>query len=240
MQVDGSGRVHVAFETAVSPTRQGIVEYTSTDGGSTWTRRVGAYVTDIPNPLAGAAFRTDSFPSLAVDGSTVHLVWANAVKVGGNVYARLLYMRSTNSGASWSSPALLASGSGDDWFPAVAARGGKVYVSWLHRGSANATYTARAVASSDGGATWSAPLTISGASSTVPLQSLSRLSHTSVPPGWAALWPSSQSARPPRGQDGSPDPLATYIAEETATLRRQRVTLSESQPSLLDAASIGR
>jgi len=44
----------------------------------------------------------------------------------------------------------------------------------------------------------------------------------------------------PRGQDGSPDPLATYIAEETATLRRQRVTLSESQPSLIDAASIGR
>jgi hypothetical protein len=167
VQVDASGRVHVAFETSVTPTQQGIVEYTSSDGGSTWTRRVGAYVTDIPSPLAGAAFRTDSFPNLAVDGSTVHLVWANAVKISGKVYARLIYMRSTNSGASWSSPALLASASGDDWFPAVAARGGRLYVSWLHRGSANDTYTARAVGSSDGGATWSAPITVSSASSTV-------------------------------------------------------------------------
>jgi hypothetical protein len=167
VQIDGSGRVHVAFETAVSPTRDAIVYYVSSDGGSTWTRKVAVYVTDIPSPLAGAQFRTDSFPSLAVAGSTVHLVWANAVKVNGTVYARLVYLRSTNSGSTWSSPALLASTSGDDWFPAVAARGAKVYVSWLHRGSANDTYTARAVGSSDEGATWSAPITISSAPSTV-------------------------------------------------------------------------
>jgi hypothetical protein len=42
------------------------------------------------------------------------------------------------------------------------------------------------------------------------------------------------------GQEGSPDPLATFIAEETAMLRRQRVILSESQPSLADEALIGR
>jgi hypothetical protein len=44
----------------------------------------------------------------------------------------------------------------------------------------------------------------------------------------------------PGRQDGSPDPLATLIAEETARLRQQRVTLSESQPSLADEALIGR
>ena len=44
----------------------------------------------------------------------------------------------------------------------------------------------------------------------------------------------------PGRQDGSPDPLATFITEETAMLRRQRLTLSESQPSLADAALIGR
>jgi hypothetical protein len=44
-----------------------------------------------------------------------------------------------------------------------------------------------------------------------------------------------------KGQGGgSPDPLATFIAEETAILRQQRVSLSESQPSLVDAAYIGR
>ena len=42
----------------------------------------------------------------------------------------------------------------------------------------------------------------------------------------------------PGRQDGSPDLLATLVAEETAMLRQQRVTLSESQPSLADAALI--
>src|SRR5262249_39346881 len=44
----------------------------------------------------------------------------------------------------------------------------------------------------------------------------------------------------PKAPDGSPDPLATFLTEETALLRQRRVTLSESQPSLVDAALIGR
>jgi hypothetical protein len=44
----------------------------------------------------------------------------------------------------------------------------------------------------------------------------------------------------PGKHDGSPDPLAIFIAEETAALRKQRVTLSESQPSLADEVLVGR
>ena len=44
----------------------------------------------------------------------------------------------------------------------------------------------------------------------------------------------------PKGQDGSPDPLSSFIEEETVLLRQRRVTLSESQPSLVDAALLGR
>jgi hypothetical protein len=119
-------------------------------------RRVVPYLTeapidDIPSPLPGATWRTDSFPALALDGSSLHVVWSN----WNGTDADVVYMRSTNGGTSWSTPTTIGGGAGDQFFPWVAAGGGKVYASWLSRSSGD-NYTAEG---------WTSPVTLSSATS---------------------------------------------------------------------------
>jgi hypothetical protein len=160
--VGRSGTVYVTFET-FNGSFDAVAFAVSADGGATFTTRLIARIDDIPSPLPGATFRDNSFPALAVDGSTLHVIWSN----WNGTDADAVYMRSTNAGATWSSPVTIGGGPGDQFFPWVAASNGKVYATWFNRAGTDDTYTIAGAASTNGGASWSAPVTVSDATSSV-------------------------------------------------------------------------
>jgi BNR/Asp-box repeat protein len=162
--VDNSGHVFVTFETFNGST-DAVVFSVSIDGGASFTSRQIASVQDIPSPLPGATFRDDSFPTLALDGTTatLHVVWSNWN--GSN--ADVVYMRSIDGGADWSKPVTIGGGAGDQFFPWIAAGNGKVFATWFNRAGTDDTYTIAGVSSSDAGATWTSPVTVSTATSNV-------------------------------------------------------------------------
>lgn len=98
--VGPDGSVYVAFEQG-----RNQVVVISRDGGKRWTRpAVIGPVTDIDDPIPGANFRTDSFPSIAADprtGSTlVYAAWVTRTADGG----RVIVSRSPDRGVTWGPP----------------------------------------------------------------------------------------------------------------------------------------
>jgi hypothetical protein len=160
--VSSSGTVYVTFET-FNGSYDAAAFAVSTDGGATFTTRLIAKINDIPSPLPGATFRDDSFPTLALDGSTLHMVWSN----WNGTNADVVYMHSTDGGAAWTNPVTIGGGPGDQFFPWVAARGGTVYASWLNRAGSGDTYSIAGAAATDGGARWTSPATLSTALSDI-------------------------------------------------------------------------
>ena len=97
------GTAYVAFEQGPSQ-----VVVVSRDGVR-WTRPITiAPVADIDDPIPGANFRTDSFPSIAADprggSTTVYVAWSNRTAAGG----RIVVATSTNRGATWSAPVTIS------------------------------------------------------------------------------------------------------------------------------------
>ncbi|MEO6712899.1 MAG: sialidase family protein [Mycobacteriales bacterium] len=94
------GSVYVAFEQGSSQ-----VVAISRNGGVSYSRpiTIGA-VSDLDDPIPGANFRTNSFPTIADDprngSSTLYASWATKTAAGG----RVVVSTSTNKGVSWSAP----------------------------------------------------------------------------------------------------------------------------------------
>jgi hypothetical protein len=132
-----NGTIYVAFEDYhLSP--GGITLMRSMDGGLSWAGpKTIATFTPIEILTGGGGVRASSYPVIAVDGKdTLHVAWAAASPGTQLDRADIFYARSTNSGATFSSPKKL----NDDGtvstqaFPAISATAdGKVAVTWSDR-----------------------------------------------------------------------------------------------------------
>jgi M6 family metalloprotease-like protein len=119
-------------------------------GGLTPRDPTGFAITNISSSATTvtATFRTNCLTSNSADAivsngqrklaresnGVYHLVF----ETGGEIY----YQKSTDGGVSWSAYKRLSSGSGDNKYPCVVERSGKLYVVWQQKTAAN-TYTIR-------------------------------------------------------------------------------------------------
>jgi len=139
IEVVGS-TVHVTYWAAGSSWR--LYYRRSTDGGQTWQPKILLYDT---NPGGSSGSQDRDWKFLAVDGTTVHVAYA---QYGAGV-CTLKYRRSTDNGASFEDARQLAPDSGGWWWigpTRIAASAGKVTIafqfqvrdgSWITLGSMN-------------------------------------------------------------------------------------------------------
>lgn len=152
--VDQLGHVHVSFLSVSS--REVFATYAlSVDGGITFVTRTLANMH--PFTLRGLSYRHPSFPAMAVDGLTVHIVWPDWNGSTSDIVA----IRSTDGGLTFDEPHRISDKGGDQYFAWVGASGGKVFAGWFDRRGTGDPYTYRAVGSPDGGVRWTKPVTVS-------------------------------------------------------------------------------
>jgi hypothetical protein len=114
----GAGKVYAAWSDN-SDGNYDIYFSSSADGGATWSAAV---------KLNGGTTGDATSVSVAVDASTVFVVWADARTDSGDIYFR----RSTDSGANWSTEKKVNTDAGTalQTAPECAASGTKVYLVW--------------------------------------------------------------------------------------------------------------
>jgi hypothetical protein len=179
IRTDSLGNIYVIWESGVTingTKTDAQVFAKSTDGGVTFSKpAVISPVHGLPSPLPGSSFRNDSFPVAAIDlvTNSVYVAWTEYKSGHGQV----LLTKSADGGAIWSTPVSALDVAGRSaFFPGVAVSpdGTKVSVATqvlddMPAGTAPGAgvvfYDSYFAKSTDGGASFGAPLKISGARS---------------------------------------------------------------------------
>jgi hypothetical protein len=140
--------VHAVWENPLDQLGTGIPDILyrrSTDGGASW----------IPNPattppvnLSNTPGVTSKSAAVAVTGSTVHVVWVETFSSNDEI----VYIRSSDGGATWTSPVNISNTPAKSAKPAIAVAGSRVFVAWEddQTGAGDIYYRF----SADGGVTW--------------------------------------------------------------------------------------
>lgn len=173
----------------------------SSDDGTTWTN---------PAPLnSTASFDSaqDDWPSLATDGNGNWVaVWRSNVTFGGGTGSDwdILFSRSTNNGVTWSPVFPLSANplfdTASDQQPYVAADGEAFIVVWESDGGLlGADNDIRMTRSIDGGASWSAPTSLSSDSAFGSTNEIHPTLVTDRAGHWIAAW---EARGGPLGEDG--------------------------------------
>jgi len=112
----------------------------STDNGLTW--QSDTRLTNVNS--------WSEYPSIAVSGSNVHIVWMD--DRDESYYPEIFYKRSTDGGISWSADEKLTSNPSEPGIPSLAVSGNNIHIVWhdLRDGNWEIYYKR----STDNGATW--------------------------------------------------------------------------------------
>ncbi len=111
----------------------------SADGGITWDAD-----TRLSNNL-----RDQRYPTLAAEGSSVHIAWEKNVSGYGE---DIMYRRSLDGGITWNAEMDLTNSTSGEMKPNIAVSGQQVHVAW--NDNRNSTEDIFATSSGDGGTTW--------------------------------------------------------------------------------------
>jgi hypothetical protein len=107
--VGPDGTVYVFFEGSTRlATHSSTYVVKSTDGGVTWSKPVAvSQLVDISTP-ADALFRVNSFPAADVSpNGDLYVAWSTQVSDSSGGHSAAVYSKSTDGGATWSTPALI-------------------------------------------------------------------------------------------------------------------------------------